>query len=146
MDQKKRFSRRICGLFIAAILAFILYCVLNCTGLDRQNRYEQIASSALGIVGGALLVGALYTSGSMAKIKTFKKRLQGQNREADGEGENGKGEGRSRGIFTILCILLFAMGIVFGIAAARGRASACPTAISCLCAATVIALRRKRET
>ncbi len=66
---------RICRLFIAAILSFILYCVLNVTGLDTQKEYEQIASGALGIVGGTLLVGALYTSGYMAKIKEFKKRI-----------------------------------------------------------------------
>ncbi len=75
IEIAKYFSRRICGLFIAAILAFILYSVLNFTGLDTRNGYEQIASCAMGFVGGVLLVGALYTSGYMAKIKAFKKRL-----------------------------------------------------------------------
>ncbi len=43
-SEKQRFSRRLCGLFLAAILAFILYSVLYFTGLDRQGGYEQIAS------------------------------------------------------------------------------------------------------
>ena len=29
--EKQRFSRRVCGLFIAAIVAFILYAALNAT-------------------------------------------------------------------------------------------------------------------
>ena len=40
----------------------ILYAALNATGLDLKNGGEQIASFSLGIVGGTLLVGALYTS------------------------------------------------------------------------------------
>ncbi len=90
-NEKKRFSRRICGLFIAAILAFILYSVLNFTGLDTQNGYGQIASYAMGIVGGALLVGALYTSGYMAKIRAFKKRLLHRIGKSGGDAENGNG-------------------------------------------------------
>ena len=144
-NEKQSFSRRICGLFIAAILAFILYSVLNFTGLDTQNGYEQIASYAMGIVGGALLVGALYTSGYMAKIKTFKKRLRDKNRETTSDTENGKGESRNRVICTILCIVLYAAGIVFGIAAVCGRTSAYSAAISCLCAATIIAVQQKRK-
>ncbi len=144
-NEKQRFSKRICGLFIAAILAFILYTVLYFTGLDTQNVYEQIASNAMGIVGGALLVGALYTSGYLAKIKEFKKRLRNKNREAIGDTENGKGGSRNRVICTILCIVLYAAGIAFGIAAVCGRTSAHSTAISCLCAATIIAVQQKRR-
>ncbi len=65
---------------------------MNFTGLDTQNGYGQIASCAMGIVGGALLVGALYTSGYMAKIKEFKKRLRDKNREAASYMENGRDE------------------------------------------------------
>ena len=73
--EKQRFSRRVCGLFIAAIVAFILYAALNATGLDLKNGGEQIASFSLGIVGGTLLVGALYTSKYGEKIQRLKQRL-----------------------------------------------------------------------
>lgn len=81
--EKQRFSRRICALFIAAIIAFIIYCVLNFKGLDTKNGYEDIASYALGLVGGVLMVGALYTSGYMSRIQAFKKRLLNGHRKTD---------------------------------------------------------------
>ena len=74
-SEKKRFSGRVCGLFIAAIAAFVLYSVLEMMGLAETRGYEQIASYAMGIVFGALLVGALYTSRYMSKIQAFKQRL-----------------------------------------------------------------------
>ncbi len=140
-NEKQRFSRRMCGLFIAAILAFILYSVLYFMGLDTQNGYGQIASYAMGIVGGTLLVGALYTSGYMAKIKALKKRLLHRTGTSIGDAENGNGERGNR----IICIILYAAGIVFGIVAVCGRTSAYSAAISCLCAATIIAVQRKRK-
>ena len=74
-NDKQRYSRRICGIFIAAIAAFVLYGVLDFMDLTEQSGYEEVASFALGIVFGALLVGALYTSRYMAKIQAFKQRL-----------------------------------------------------------------------
>ena len=139
-EEKQRFSRRICGLFIAAILAFILYSVLNFTGLDTQNGYEQIASYAMGIVGGALLVGALYTSGYMAKIKALKKRLL----HKTGNSSDDAGTG-NRVICIVLCVILFAAGVVFGVTAILGHTSAYSAAISCICAATVVAVQQKRR-
>ncbi len=142
-NEKQRFSRRICGLFIAAIFAYVLYSVLNFTGLDRQNGYAGIASYAMGIVGGALVVGALYASGYLAKIKELRKRLLRKTGKSGGGAENGKSGNRV--ICIILCIVLYAAAIVFGIAAVRGRASACSAAISCLCAATVITVQQSRK-
>lgn len=139
-DEKQRFSRRICGLFIAAILSFILYCVLNFAGLDRENGYEQIASYTLGIVAGTLLVGALYTSGYMAKIQAFKKRILHKADKSNGETENG-----NRVFCIILSTVLFVAGIVFGILGILGHTSAYSAAISCLCAATVTAIQQKRK-
>lgn len=144
-DEKQRFSRRICGLFIAAILAFILYSVLNFIGLDKKNGYEQIASFAMGLVGGTLLVGALYTSGYMVKIKAFKKRFLHKAEKSSDEAKNGKGEKRNCVFCIILSIVLFAAGAVFGIIAILGHTDAYSAAISCLCAATVIAVQQKEK-
>lgn len=84
-NEKRRFSKRICGLFIAAIIAFITYCALNFAGLDTKGVYEDIASYALGLVGGVLIVGALYTSGYMARIQAFKRRIISNHRKKDAD-------------------------------------------------------------
>lgn len=141
-NEKKLFSRRICGLFMAAILAFIIYSVMNVTGLDRQSGYDQIASFALGVVGGTLLVGALYTSGYLAKIKAFKKRLLYKSGLVSGNGEHDNGKKESR---IVLCIVLYVAAMIFGIAAVCGRTSAYSAAISCFCAATVITVQQRRK-
>lgn len=73
--DKQQYSKRLFRLFIAAIIAFILYGALDVMGLTSTKGYENIASYALGIVFGTLLVGALYTSQYMAKIQAFKHRL-----------------------------------------------------------------------
>ena len=144
-EEKQRFSRRICALFIAATLAFILYSVLNFSGLDMKDGYEQIASYAMGIVGGTLLVGVLYTSGYMEKIKAFKKRVLHKTGRLTEDGENERGIRGNRTFCLILCIFLYAAGIAFGITAILGHTAAYSAAISCLCAATVIAAQHQRK-
>lgn len=74
-NEKQKFSKRICRLFVAAIIAFAVYGVLEIMELTTTNIYEQIASFSLGIVFGTLLVGALYTSRYMTKIRSAKLRL-----------------------------------------------------------------------
>lgn len=147
-EEKQRFSKRICGLFIAAILAFILYSVLNFTGLDTKGGYEQIATYAIGIVFGALLVGALYTSGYMAKIKAFKKRVLYKSGKSSDEAQSGKGIKGNTVFWTVLSIALIAAGIAFGVMAILGHTAAYSASISCLCVGTawivsIIHQRRK---
>lgn len=136
-NEKQRFSKRVCGLFIAAILAFILYCVLNFTGMDTKDGYEQIATYALGLVFGALLVGALYASGYMAKIQAFKKRLLHKAKKSNGEVQNGKGIKGNTVFWTVLSIALLATGVAFGSMAILGHTAAYSASISCLCVGTV---------
>lgn len=80
-SEKMAFSRRLNWLFIAAIISFIVYAVLEVQGLTDIGIYENIASFALGIVFGTLLTGALYTSRYIGKVKAFKQRLL--NRQQD---------------------------------------------------------------
>lgn len=77
-QDKMKLSKRMCGLFIAAILAFVVYAVIDIQGLAETGVYEKIASASLGIVLGVLLVGVLYTSRYMAKVQAFKQRLLGK--------------------------------------------------------------------
>ena len=74
-QDKIRFSKRMCNLFIAAIFAFIVYAVIESQGLASTGIYEKAACVALGFVFGVLLLGALFTSRYMAKVQKFKQRL-----------------------------------------------------------------------
>ena len=89
-------------------------------------------------------IGALYTSGYLAKIKTFKKRLRHKTGKSGG-GENGMDESGNNVFCMILCIILYALAAVCCICAILGHTSAYSAAISCLCAATVLAVRQKRK-
>ena len=86
VQEKITFTRRIHHLFIAGVIAFIVYMVLDINGLTDSGVYEDIASFLMGIVFqlksvfgtflfGLLLLGVLYTSRCMSKIRAFKMRL-----------------------------------------------------------------------
>lgn len=73
--EKMKFSKRLCGIFLAAIAAFLVYAVIDIQGLASVGVYEDIASFALGFVFGVLMLGALATSRYMAKIWALKLRI-----------------------------------------------------------------------
>lgn len=74
-EERIRVTRRLNGLFIAGVVAMLLYVFLEANGLADTGIYEDIASFALGLVFGGLLVGVLYTSRYMVKIRAFKMRM-----------------------------------------------------------------------
>lgn len=74
-DEKIMFSKRINYLFIVSIMAFIIYMILDINQLTTKPIYEEIASVMLGIVLGTLMVGAIYSSHYINKIKDFKTRI-----------------------------------------------------------------------
>lgn len=74
-QERVRVSRRLCGLFIAAIAAFVVYGVIDYLGLASTGIYEIIASVALGFVFGILMVGALFTSRYATRVQAAKQRL-----------------------------------------------------------------------
>ena len=74
-NEKSRLTKRIHYIFIAGVVAFIVYMVLEIMDLTEIGVYEDIASFALGLVFGILLVGVIATSRYMSKIKAFKMRL-----------------------------------------------------------------------
>jgi len=77
-NEKMAFSRRLNLLFILGVIAFIVYMLLDIRGLTSAGIYENIADFALGLVFGMLLIGVLYTSRYITKIKAFKQRLLGR--------------------------------------------------------------------
>lgn len=74
-EERIQVTRRLNRIFMAGVIAFLVYMVLGINGLTETGIYEGIASFALGLVFGVLLVGMIYTSRYMVKIKAFKMRL-----------------------------------------------------------------------
>lgn len=79
-------SQRLNLVFLAAVAAFIVYGVLDTMGLTTTGVYEDIASFALGLVFGVLLIGALFTSRHYARIRAFKQRLLKRDRKGTNSG------------------------------------------------------------
>lgn len=74
-QEKMLLTQRIHWMFLAGVAAFGVYMFLDIKGLTETGIYEQIASFALGLVLGILLIGVLFTSRYIAKIKAFKIRI-----------------------------------------------------------------------
>lgn len=72
---KIKLLKRMHRIFIASLIAFAIYAVIDMKGLASTGVYEDIASFSLGLVFGVLLVGTLMTSRYMTKIQAFKRRL-----------------------------------------------------------------------
>ncbi len=72
-EEKMRLTRRIhVGAGVAALAVFM---ILDTLGLAESGAGESAASFALGIVFGMLLIGLVYTSRYMGKIRAFKMHL-----------------------------------------------------------------------
>lgn len=69
------FSKKLFRVFLAGLAAFAVYMVMESLGLEDTALYSKIADVMLGIVLGSLLVGALYSSRYITKIKDAKARL-----------------------------------------------------------------------
>lgn len=72
---KIKLLKKMHRIFIASLIAFTIYAVIDMKGLASTGVYEDIASFSLGLVFGVLLVGTLMTSRYMTKIQAFKRRL-----------------------------------------------------------------------
>lgn len=74
-NEKQQFARRLCILFCIAFVSFLVYLVMDSMELaDNGGIAEDIASLALGLPFGMIMVGILYTNGWLMKIKAFRKR------------------------------------------------------------------------
>lgn len=74
-EEQMCVTKRMNRIFILGVAAFLVYMVLEMQGLTATGVYEDIASFALGLVLGILIVGILYTSRYMSRIRAFKMRL-----------------------------------------------------------------------
>lgn len=74
-EEKERLTRRMHILFLAGVVAFIIFLILEALGMADSGFTEGIASFALGISFGMLMVGVIYTSRYIVKIRAFKMRM-----------------------------------------------------------------------
>lgn len=126
-NENMAFSKRINLLFIFATVAFVIYSVLDYLDLTSTPGYESFASYALGLVLGALLVGVLYTSKYINKIKAFKQKIK--NKSVMRKANNSRNDKSKRIMIMILSAALFLTGIAFCIAALTGHHAAWSPAI-----------------
>lgn len=74
-SEKIVFSKKLRYIFIAGLLAFCVYMIIDIMGLSEAKIFEDIASFMLGLVFGDLLLGVLYSSSYITKIRAAKMRL-----------------------------------------------------------------------
>lgn len=74
-EEKIRITKRMHILFLIGLASFVVYMVLDIMGLTDSGSTEMIASVSLGFSFSMLIVGAIYTSKYIVRIKNFKKRL-----------------------------------------------------------------------
>lgn len=73
--ERSFFSKRMCAMFIIALIGMVFYAVIDLLGLNRTEPYESIISDVLGFVMGTLITGLLYSSRYIVKLKEAKARL-----------------------------------------------------------------------
>ncbi len=74
-NERERLTKRMHILFLIGVAAFIVFAVLDIMGLADSGYTESIASFALGFSFGMLILGVIYTSRYMARIRKFKMRM-----------------------------------------------------------------------
>lgn len=79
-NEKMKLTKRMHYIFIIGVIAFIIYMILDINKLTNTTQYEFIASYMLGIVFGILIVGAIFTSSHINKIREMKMKLLKHNK------------------------------------------------------------------
>ncbi len=79
-NENMIFSKRLNYIFLMGLAAYIVYMIIDLQKLTNIELYDNIASFALGLVLGVLILGVLYTSRYMSKIRAFKMRLLKRNK------------------------------------------------------------------
>lgn len=80
-NEKMDFSRKIGYFFIAGLIAAAGYMILLFS--DAGEEYDFLSGLCLGIMTGVLILGVLYNSRQMAKLRALKLRLLGINPRSD---------------------------------------------------------------
>lgn len=81
--EKETYSKKLHYICIAGLVGMVIYMVIDLMRLSQVQPYRSIINMVLGLVIGALLTGALYTSRHLMGLKAAKARLL--KRDAKGE-------------------------------------------------------------
>lgn len=73
--EKNFFSKRMCAMFILALVGMVIYMGIDLMGLSLVQPYEAIINAILGFVMGTLITGLLYSSRSIIKVKMARERI-----------------------------------------------------------------------
>lgn len=73
--ERDFFSKRMCCMFLIAVVGMVIFAVIDIAGLERTQPYASIVSVTCGFVMGTLLTGLLYASRYIVKIKAARMRL-----------------------------------------------------------------------
>lgn len=74
-NEKNFFSKRMCAMFIIALVGMAIYEVIEFLGLSRTEPYITIIHTTWGFVSGTLITGFLYASRYIVKLKEARARL-----------------------------------------------------------------------
>lgn len=75
-EEKNFFSRKMCIMFIVALVGMAFMAAVDMAGLAGIQPYESILNCVLGFVCGTLITGLLYASRYIVKLKAAKMRLK----------------------------------------------------------------------
>lgn len=73
--EKKKLTKRIFYMFVAGLVAFTVYLVMEFMELAATPVIEFVEGGVLGFAYAMMIIGVLYTSGLLAKFMAFKKKL-----------------------------------------------------------------------
>lgn len=74
-DEKQKLIKRMHLFFIAGLIGFVTFLLIQALGLENTSPYEDISSFGLGIAFGMVILGVIFTSNYATKIQAFKMRL-----------------------------------------------------------------------
>lgn len=77
-EEKNRMLRRMHWLFVAGLIGFAAFLAITLLGLETTAPYDAIGSFGLGIAFAMMILGAIFTERSAARIREFKLRLLGK--------------------------------------------------------------------
>lgn len=74
-NEKTAFANRLNKMFLFSIVAMLAYLALDFVGTPDTGPWGFLSGLLLGIDLGALILGALYTSGRLGAFRAFKRKL-----------------------------------------------------------------------
>lgn len=78
-EEKKRLARGTLNAFIAGLAAILLNILMECLNLPEEPWVDFLRGVTTGMPFAAMIIGILYITGALNKVKDFKLRMIGRN-------------------------------------------------------------------